>query len=313
MIKHFIASAVCMLGCSFQIFAQDEPAQPDSAAAVESPWTFRYNAALTLTQTSFSNWQAGGENTWAGNVLMQSNINYKKGNNSWDNLILGNYGIVSRESGAFKTDDRFEINSRYDRKTSEHWNLSALINFRTQFMDGFADEAAIDPISRWLAPAYGVAGLGFTYKKGKIFNVYLSPVTAKLTVVNDERLSNLGVFGVTAGERTRWEGGGYLNMIYQNQFLKNKNIDFLTKLDLFSNYFENPLAIDVNWETIIFYKINKYFTVNLAFHLIYDEDIRFNLDTNGDGQIDRTNVPRTQFRNLFGLGISYTFTNKKEG
>jgi hypothetical protein len=243
---------------------------------------------------------------------MQSNINYKKGKNSWENLFLGNYGIVSREAGTFKTDDRFEINSRYDRNFSEHWNASALVNFRTQFTDGFENEAATEPISTWLAPAYAIGGLGFTYKLGKKFNVYLSPATSKLTVVNDPRLSELGVFGVPAGDRTRWEAGGYLNMIYQNQFLPNKNIDFLTKLDLFSNYLQNPLSIDVNWETIIFYKINKYFTVNAAFHLIYDEDIRFNLDTNGDGQINKENVPRTQFRNLLGLGISYTFTNKSE-
>jgi hypothetical protein len=295
------------LGCGFLMAHAQDAA--DTTKPV-NPWTFRLATALTVSQTSFTNWQAGGENTLASNLLIQSNINYNKGLHSWENLILGNLGMVSREAGSFKTDDRFEINSRYDRKFSKHWNFSALGNFRTQFMDGFKNIGDSNRISTFLAPAYGIAALGVTYKVEKKINFFLSPLTAKTTWVRDQTLSDAGAFGVEPGQMIRYEAGGYLNFIYQDQFLESKKIDFLTKFDLFSNYLENPLAIDVNWETIIFYKINKYFTVNVAFHLIYDEDIRFNLDTNGDGNIDAVNVPRTQFRNMLGFGLSYTFSNK---
>lgn len=302
--KKFLLLTLC---CSFLMATAQET--PDTTKP-ENPWTFRFATALTISQTSFTNWQAGGENTLASNLLIQSNINYNKGIHSWENLILGNLGMVSREAGSFKTDDRFEINSRYDRKFSKHWNFSALGNFRTQFMDGFKNIGDTDRISTFLAPAYGILALGFTYKVDKKINFFLSPITVKTTLVRDQSLADAGAFGVTAGEMVRYEAGGYLNFIYQDQLLASKKIDFLTKFDLFSNYLENPLAIDVNWETIIFYKINKYFTVNVAFHLIYDEDIRFNLDTNGDGNIDAVNVPRTQFRNMLGFGVSYTFSNK---
>jgi hypothetical protein len=295
------------LGCGFLMAHAQDAA--DTTKPV-NPWTFRLATALTVSQTSFTNWQAGGENTLASNLLIQSNINYNKGLHSWENLILGNLGMVSREAGSFKTDDRFEINSRYDRKFSKHWNFSALGNFRTQFMDGFKNIGDSNRISTFLAPGYGIAALGVTYKVEKKINFFLSPLTAKTTWVRDQTLSDAGAFGVEPGQMIRYEAGGYLNFIYQDQFLESKKIDFLTKFDLFSNYLENPLAIDVNWETIIFYKINKYFTVNVAFHLIYDEDIRFNLDTNGDGNIDAVNVPRTQFRNMLGFGLSYTFSNK---
>jgi hypothetical protein len=293
------------------LMAQDGDAAPADTAKPESPWRFRFASAWTLNQTSFTNWQAGGENTLASNILVQSNINYSKGIHSWDNLILGNYGIIAREVGTFKTDDRFEINSRYDRNFAPNWNFSGLGNFRTQFADGFKEIGDADRISAFMAPGYGILALGFTYKLEKKFNLFLSPMTSKTTWVFDQRLADAGAFGVDPGSNVRYEAGGYLNMIYQNQFLPKKNIDFLTKLDLFSNYLENPLAIDVNWETIIFYKINKFFTINVAFHLIYDEDIRFNLDTTNDGVIDAINVPRTQFRNMFGFGIAYTFDSKE--
>lgn len=297
--------AAFTLGCG-TLLAQETP----DTTKNDSPWTFRFASALTVSQTSFTNWQAGGENTLATNLLIQSNINYTKGANSWENLVLGNLGMVSRETGSFKTDDRFEINSRYDRKFAKNWNASALGNFRTQFMDGFKNIGDADRISAFLAPAYGILALGATYKIEKKINFFMSPVTVKTTWVRDQVLADAGAFGVDAGKMVRYEAGGYVSFIYQDQFLESKKIDFLTKFDLFSNYLVNPLAIDVNWETIIFYKINKYFTVNVAFHLIYDEDIRFNLDTTGDGNIDAVNVPRTQFRNMLGFGLSYTFSNK---
>jgi hypothetical protein len=309
--KQFLCALSLFCLTTKGLYAQDANAPADTTKP-ENPWTYRFASAWTLTNTTFSNWQAGGENTLSSNVLIQSNINYRKGIHTWENLILGNYGLVSQESGTFKTDDRFEINSRYDRKFAPNWNFSGLGNFRTQFVDGFKSVGDTNPpISTFMAPAYGVLALGFTYTREKKFNVFLSPLTIKTTWVRNQRLADLGAFGVTPGERVRYEGGGYLNMIYQNQFLPNKNIDFLTKLDLFSNYFERPQAVDVNWETIIFYRVNKYLTFNIAFHLIYDEDVRFNLDTTGDGIINATNVPRTQFRSLLGFGLSYVFDSKK--
>ena len=78
-----------------------------------------------------------------------------------------------------------------------------------------------------------------------------------------------------------------------------KNIDFRSKLDLFSNYLNKPQNIDVNWENTLNLKVNEYVTVQLVAHLIYDDDIVFT-DANGRG-------PRTQFRESMGIGLNYTF------
>jgi hypothetical protein len=53
-------------------------------------------------------------------------------------------------------------------------------------------------------------------------------------------------------------------------------------------------------------KINKFFSATVTTNLLYDDDIIIKEDTNGDGVIDEFG-PRTQFKEVFGMGISYKF------
>ena len=85
-----------------------------------------------------------------------------------------------------------------------------------------------------------------------------------------------------------------------------ENITILTKLDLFSNYMDNPQNIDVGWETLLTMKVNKYISATLTTHLIYDDDIDIAVDTDNDGITDETG-PRTQFKEVLGIGFTYNF------
>jgi hypothetical protein len=116
----------------------------------------------------------------------------------------------------------------------------------------------------------------------------------------DDYLSSLGAFGVDVGEKTRSEIGGYIKINYKKENLV-KNVDFDTKLDLFSNYIESPEKIDVNWEMFFDLKINDFLTASLKTHLIYDYDIKF---INEDTGLEED---RVQFKEGFGLGITYKF------
>jgi hypothetical protein len=75
---------------------------------------------------------------------------------------------------------------------------------------------------------------------------------------------------------------------------------------LFSDYLENPQNIDASWEVLISMKVNKYISTTLSTHLLYDDDIDIAVDTNNDGITDRF-VPRTQFKEVLGVGFSYKF------
>ena len=92
-----------------------------------------------------------------------------------------------------------------------------------------------------------------------------------------------------------------------------KNVNLLTRIDLFSNYIENPQNIDVNWETVLTLKINDWLSTTITTQLIYDDDIKLNVvePVFDDGGVLITpgsaGVPRTQFREVFALGLSFKF------
>lgn len=309
--KYFmISAAFLMMGA---VFAQD-------SAKVESPWKKGGLAGLNFSQTYLSNWQGGGQNAINGTVLVNLFANYKKDKWTWDNTFDGAYGLtrLGEEGVLQKTDDRIEINSKVGRSTpvvNTYW--AAMVNFRTQWDAGYDYSQDPSPlISNPFAPAYIVAGLGIDYKPSKDFTVYISPVTSKTTIVNNQRLANAGSFGVTPavydasgavvteGEMIRYEVGGFLKMQYARELMTNVKLS--TKLDLFSNYLNNPQNIDVNWETLIGMKINKFLSASLSTNLIYDDDIRLAVDRNDDGKDDGFG-PRVQFKEVFALGIQFQF------
>jgi len=161
-----------------------------------------------------------------------------------------------------------------------------------------------------------LGAIGLDYKPIDNFTAFFAVFTAKVTFVNDQTLANAGAFGVkpatydlagnllTAGKNVRSEFGGYIRLFYKKNLVEN--ITLQTKLDLFSNYLETPQNIDVSWEVLISMKINKYISAILSTHLPYDNDIDIAVDTNNDGITDKTG-PRTQFKEVFGVGFSYKF------
>jgi len=142
------------------------------------------------------------------------------------------------------------------------------------------------------------------YKPSEVFSMFLAPLASKFTFVLDEELSDAGSFGLDPGQTVRSELGGYIKMALKKEILKNVTLD--TKIDLFSNYLDNPQYVDVNWNMLLTFKVNEYLSASLLTQLIYDHDIQFGSDTNGDG-VEDTFEPRVQVKELFGMGLAYTF------
>jgi hypothetical protein len=176
----------------------------------------------------------------------------------------------------------------------------------------YVNETIKNKISDLFSPAYLLLALGLDYKPNAYFSAFLAPVTVKFTFVTDEFLSDAGAFGVKPGEKSRGEFGGYLRMIYSRNDFKDeflKNVAFTTKIDLFSNYANNPQNVDVSWETLIALKVNKFIAVNFNTLLLYDDDIKVPFDRNGDDTIAVNEVvgSKVQFKEIFGVGLSYKF------
>ena len=270
--------------------------------------------AVNLSQTSLKNWAAGGQNSVAVNGIFSVFANLKKGNSAWDNSLDIGYGLLKQGVEDFrKTDDKIDLVSKYGQKAFSNFYYAGLVNFKTQMTEGYNYPDKTSPISDLFAPAYLLAALGLDYKPNAYFTAFIAPVTAKFTFVLDDKLSAAGAFGVDPGSKVKSEMGGYLRASYSKNDFKGefmKNISLTTKIDLFSNYAHNPQNIDVSWETLIAMKVNKYISVNLNTHLLYDDDILIRIDRNDNGVLsDPVDLPgkRIQFKEIFGVGFSYKF------
>lgn len=266
---------------------------------------------LNLSQSSLTNWSAGGSNTIAGAVYFNYIFDYQKESVLWQNTIdMGIGWIKEARTSSQKADDRLVLTSSYGRKmssTNDKWYYNATIDFRTQFANGY-NEDDVDhnsPISKFLAPGYLMASLGIDWRQSEYFSVMLSPVTGKFTFVNDDALSAAGAFGVDPGKKFRPEFGASLKATFNKEIFTNGH--FTSNLLLFTDYIEGNGKVDVNWENILTLKVNSWLSANIYNQIIYDYDIKFyDVDANGDNILS-TETDKWQFKNIIGLGLSFQF------
>jgi hypothetical protein len=279
-----------------------------------SGWKSGGIAAINLSQTSLTNWAAGGQSSLAVNGILSAYANLIKGKSAWNNTLDIGYGIIKqgKDAGYAKTDDKIEFLSKYGFQAFRNFYYSALLNFKTQMRPGYRYPDQETKISGFFAPAYLLVAIGLDYKPNPYLSAFIAPLTSKFTFVLDNILSDEGAFGVPPGEKSRTEIGGYLRAAFTKNDFKTEflqNITFTTKLDLFSNYADKPQNIDVNWETLITLNVNKFISVNFNTNLLYDDNIKIPIDRNGDGTIESTEAPgpRTQFKEILGVGFSFKF------
>lgn len=299
-----------------QVIETEKKVTTQSTDSIEG-WKKGGTIGLHLSQTSLTNWAAGGQNSMSVSGLFNGFLNYKKGENIWENYLDIGYGSIKQDGNTewWKTDDKIDFMSKYGRKAFKKWYYAALFNFKTQMANGYKYPNDSTVISGLFAPGYFLGAIGMNYKS-KNFTVFIAPLTAKFTIVNDQNLADMGAFGVdsathdisgtklTDGENLKKELGGYIRMFYQKELMKN--IDLQTKLDLFSNYLENPQNIDVSWEVLISMKVNKFISATLSTHLLYDDDIKIGKDTNDDGVNDHFSS-RIQFKEVLSAGLTFKF------
>ena len=226
---------------------------------------------------------------------------------------LGGIFYFGHKGGLQKTDDQLRITTKFGYEFSKKAKglfFTTFADFRSQFMDGFAYPNDSVRVSKFMAPGYLMVGVGLDYYPPKVKGMFISfdPIAAKFTFVNDQTLSDLGAYGVDPGKYFRPEIGAYLKFKYETKL--GKNVNFKTQWDFFTNYLDNKpfTRIDVTGEVLFSFKFNKWFSAFLQLNLIYDHDI--DIDTGKDDSSGNRIVgPRTQFKQVLGVGINYTFQN----
>jgi hypothetical protein len=263
-------------------------------------WTKGFKSSLTFNQVSLTNWAAGGENSLGANSFLNLFANLRQGKTTWDNSLDMAYGMVKiGDANVRKSDDKIDLVSKLGHNVI-HKNLflSANLNFKTQFAEGYNYPNDSVIISNFMAPAYLMLGFGMEYKPYPFMSISFLPLTGRLTIVNDTSLST--VYGLDPGDKIKPEFGAAFKVTFEKDIFTNVN--FKSKLDMFSNYMDRPQNIDINWEAMLILKVNKFLSTYIGVQTIYDHDIQI-MDKEGK------TGPRTQFKQTFGVGLTYSVKN----
>lgn len=283
-----------------------------------SHWKHKNTIGFDLNEIALVNWSAGGQSSVSG--LFKGNFTRIRTleTSEWINELIVKYGINKQDGVSLrKSDDELRFNSTfgYRKDNSSNWFHSVKFNFNTQFTNGYKYPNKTNPISKFFAPAYTFLGVGADYldKKNK-FELFLSPLTMKNTLVLNQTLANKGAFGVvkatydtngnilTEGENSKTEIGILVTNHYKKEIFKNITLE--NRLSLYSDYIHNFGNIDIDWRLNFDLIVNQYVKANIGTQIIYDDDIKTT------EEIDGKQVPRgakVQLKQTLGVGLVYNF------
>lgn len=80
-----------------------------------------------------------------------------------------------------------------------------------------------------------------------------------------------------------------------------ENVKLITKADFFTAYNSSFGNVDIDWDVLVNFKINKFLSANINTTLKYDDDVK-SVDENGV-----QGGPKIQFKEVIGIGVSYNF------
>lgn len=265
-------------------------------------WKLKGITGLNLSQTAQSNWSAGGDNSLAGTAYLNGSLSKKTGNWLWSSSLALEYGLAdTKGQSTRKTGDKIDLSTQLGYSTDNKWYYTLMGDFKSQFDKGYnyVGNDKGEYISKFMAPAYSNISLGLEYRPNDNYSVYFSPSAGKLTFVQDDRLSDLGMFGVDKGDKFRAEFGAYLKAKAQKQIMENVNA--VSTIDFFTAYDKSFGNVDINWDLLISMKVNKFLTATINTTLKYDDDVK-SIDDNGNPA-----GPKIQFKEMLGIGVAYNF------
>jgi hypothetical protein len=261
---------------------------------------------FNLSQSSLSNWAAGGDNF---NMALTSYFNYfafyQKPRHNWDNNIDVNLGYMQSTSlGGRKNDDRIDLLSKYGYKidSTGQLYLSGLFNFRSQFFDGYSYSGAnANFTSSFLSPAYVILSAGVDYKPDNELSIFFSPLTSRSTLLLNNTLSRQGKYGVDTGRHIYRETGLFVTVNYSKTIAPN--ITYKGRADFFSNYYQKPENVNFYMTNLFMFKIHKNFSATYSLDMMYDDKIRIF----GPNKTS----PGLQLKSIIGIGYVKPIQVKK--
>lgn len=261
---------------------------------------FKMKTGLQLNQTSFTNWAAGGNNSFSGRLYLNMEHSYKSPKFEVKTVFDAAYGMLSTDAIVRKSEDYFNISSSPSLRMSPRWELSASLILNSQFTNSYKAPGDTIKTSSLFAPAYVTVAPGFKYNNlKKTVELFMAPGSLNMIMVLDRELADKGVFG-EAGRQYIPKFINYFRFEYKEKIIKEK-LTFHLKFETFWDYNIMPRIVS---ENKIDFKISRLFSANIYIKGIYDDQIQ--TPDVKDGGNDYFQMTET-----FGFGIGYNFETKK--
>ena len=315
-----------------------DPNLPQDSTNWQKYWKLTGVVGLNLTQTSFTNWAAGGQNNANGVVFANLNLAYQKGLHSWEAHLLTELGMmytmgarpvyaedgetILKKTNWRKSSDKIDFSTKYGFEFKKTWFVTAMASFKSQYARGFdyakfdkGDHNKLTYVSNWLSPSYSDFSVGIDWKPKPFISLYLSPVAGRITTCTAPRLKDADdyvmpytvngmrqAYGIdtTTGRAFKADFGLTFKAEVNYTY---KNLTVMSTLVLFTPYTnkKQPFGnFDVDWDFSISYQFLKVLNVSLMTSLKYYDQVMI---TDKNGNVG----PRVQFKEVLGLGIGYSF------
>jgi hypothetical protein len=276
---------------------------------------------FSLTQVSNSNWVAANSDKFS--LSMAGSLNVfatKKWNRAtWDNVLDISYGLTNTTTlGVRKNNDLINFVSKlgYEPKSWKNVNITLLGQFRSQLTNGYDYDYFNSGLKRrtsgFFAPAYITIAPGIDWHPAEWFSVFASPASVRWTIVSNRPYSFAspdGIFqgnketplstlyGLDSAKENLVQFGAFVTFNVKKEIFKN--VVYIGKLDLYSNYLKKPQNVDLFSVNQFQLKVNKWLSVNYEIDFLDDDNVK---------QPDNpTHAVGLQVLSTLGVGFSAKF------
>lgn len=282
-------------------------------------WKYRTEANLAFSQTALFNWVKGGEKSVSSLLDVTGYADYnnkqlKLSSNNFARIKLG--FLASGDNPVRKNTDIIETNSKLNHKAFGKFDFSAILLFKTQLAPGYSYVKVKDKpdtailVSKMINPAILTTGFGLDYKPNANTSLNFSPLSYKGTYMTDTINIDQTKHGIEAGKKSRHEPG--VSVMVTHNWKPKKSLTMTNRVQLFTNYINNPQNIDVDWEMIFTANLNWFTDLRINTHLIFDDDTKTAVIgddgqpvKNPDGTVKKT--ARVQFKEMVGISLAFRF------
>lgn len=238
-------------------------------------WSTTWNAGLSGSQASYSNWSQGGVNNIAATGTTTFTTVYSQNRFAYGFLFHSRFGKTKvQDEGIRKIDDRLFILNRflYDLRDVEvEFKLFSNIKMRSQYDDGFKYGAGEDgsdlKISGFLAPVYFNQDAGVAYIPNERFSVEAG-LGLQQTFVKERELGP--TYGLDDGKRWRSEAGFTIGSGFKSDIATN--ITYSGNLNTFTAFGKSVKSTDIQVSNTLAGRINDFMNASLNLDFVYNDD-----------------------------------------